>query len=353
MYSTCTFCHAPLGRNEALEHFPVGRRLAFDQARGRLWVVCPSCLQWNLSPLESRWEAIEEAERSYRDTSRRVATDHIGLARLKDGTDLIRIGEPLRPEFAAWRYGERFEKRWRRHLTWMIGGGVALGGYVLAGPVFGLIAGGFSTLPINLYSVGQQAYRARLIAGKFEDEEGPITVNYTHTFQSRLVPDPETELGWAISVPRIRGPHPKGRFGKSASVFNDSRSLLRGEAAREGARLFLPMVNEKGGRRSTVAEAVSHLERYGEANEVFRRSVGLVGRDGHGDPSRDLSALPIETRLALEMAAHEDLERRALEGELAALEAQWKSAEEIAAIADNLTLPERLVERLERLGKGR
>ena len=41
-------------------------------------------------------------------------------------------------------------------------------------------------------------------------------------------------------------------------------------------------------------------------------------------------------RLALEMAANEDAERRALEGELASLEAAWRGAEEIAVIADHL-----------------
>jgi hypothetical protein len=40
--------------------------------------------------------------------------------------------------------------------------------------------------------------------------------------------------------------------------------------------------------------------------------------------------------LALEMALHEESERRALEGELAALEAAWREAEEIAHIADYL-----------------
>ena len=44
-------------------------------------------------------------------------------------------------------------------------------------------------------------------------------------------------------------------------------------------------------------------------------------------------------RLALEMALHEESERRALEGELATLEAAWRDAEEIAAISDNLLLP--------------
>ena len=31
MYSTCLFCHGDLGKNAAIEHFPVGRRLAFDE----------------------------------------------------------------------------------------------------------------------------------------------------------------------------------------------------------------------------------------------------------------------------------------------------------------------------------
>jgi hypothetical protein len=101
MYATCLFCHRPLGRNEALEHFPVGRRLAYDAERGRLWIVCRHCARWNLSPLEARWEAIEEAERLYRGTRLRAATDQVGLARVADGTELVRIGRPLRPEFAA------------------------------------------------------------------------------------------------------------------------------------------------------------------------------------------------------------------------------------------------------------
>ncbi len=101
MYAACLFCHGALGRNESIEHFPVGRRLAFDAAKGRLWVVCPRCARWNLTPLEARWEAIEEAERAYRDAKLRVATDNVGLAKLREGTELVRIGSPMLPEFAA------------------------------------------------------------------------------------------------------------------------------------------------------------------------------------------------------------------------------------------------------------
>ncbi|MDZ4754350.1 MAG: hypothetical protein SGJ11_07615 [Phycisphaerae bacterium] len=115
MFSTCLFCHTSLDANQSIEHFPIGRRLAFDAERGRLWAVCPNCARWSLTPLEERWEAIEERERVYRDTKQRVSTDNIALARLKDGTDLVRIGRPLLPEFSAWRYGDQLGRRRKRH----------------------------------------------------------------------------------------------------------------------------------------------------------------------------------------------------------------------------------------------
>jgi hypothetical protein len=59
MYSTCLFCHQALGANEAIEAFPVGRRLVFDQQRGRLWVVCRKCQKWNLSPARGALGRIE------------------------------------------------------------------------------------------------------------------------------------------------------------------------------------------------------------------------------------------------------------------------------------------------------
>jgi hypothetical protein len=52
------------------------------------------------------------------------------------------------------------------------------------------------------------------------------------------------------------------------------------------------------------------------------------------------------------MALHEAQERRALEGELAALEQAWREAEEIAAIADGLLLPARVHQVLDRLWGG-
>ena len=134
MYSTCLICNQSLGANETIEHFPVGDRLAFDAKKGRLWVVCHHCGRWNLSPIEERWEAIEECERSFRGTLVRVSTDNIGLAKMADATELIRIGTPLRPEFAAWRYGQNFGKR-RRQTHVIAGAGLAAA--AVAGIVFG------------------------------------------------------------------------------------------------------------------------------------------------------------------------------------------------------------------------
>src|SRR6266567_835390 len=135
MYSTCLFCSAALGTNESVEHFPVGRRLAFDSSNGRLWVVCVACGRWNLTPLEERWDAIDECEGLFRGTYVRVSTPNVGLARVTSGLELVRIGAPLRPEFAAWRYGRHFATRRRRSVA-IAGAGVAAGaiGAVLVGP---------------------------------------------------------------------------------------------------------------------------------------------------------------------------------------------------------------------------
>src|SRR6266581_93770 len=126
MYSTCLFCHADLGSNESIEPFPLGRRLAFDASKGRLWVVCRKCERWNLTPLEERWEAIEECERLFAGTRLRVSTDNIGLAKLREGLELVRIGDALRPEMAAWRYGDQFGRRRRTYMA--VAGGVVVAG---------------------------------------------------------------------------------------------------------------------------------------------------------------------------------------------------------------------------------
>jgi len=121
VYRNCIFCSAPLGANEAIEAFPVGRQLAFDSWKGRLWAVCPRCARWNLAPIEERWEPVEQAEKQFRDARLRVQSENVGLARLPNGTRLIRIGKALQGELAAWRYGTQLLRRRNRFILGVAG----------------------------------------------------------------------------------------------------------------------------------------------------------------------------------------------------------------------------------------
>ncbi|MBK9410986.1 MAG: hypothetical protein IPN47_23655 [Gemmatimonadetes bacterium] len=63
----------------------------------------------NLSRSRALQEAIEEAEKLYRDTRRRVSTDNIKLASSPRG-DVVASATRSVPEFAA-RYGDQFGRR--------------------------------------------------------------------------------------------------------------------------------------------------------------------------------------------------------------------------------------------------
>ena len=135
MYRNCIFCSADLGTNESIEPFPVGRSLAFDAARGRLWAVCPRCARWNLSPLEERWEAIEAAERLFRDITpaRAVRERRACEAARRHAADPG--GQAVAGELAAWRYGEQLggapaplPGRRRRHGRGVRGAALGVGG---------------------------------------------------------------------------------------------------------------------------------------------------------------------------------------------------------------------------------
>jgi hypothetical protein len=57
--------------------------------------------------------------------------------------------------------------------------------------------------------------------------------------------------------------------------------------------------------------------------------------------------------LALEMALHEETERRALEGELHLLLDAWREAEELAGISDGLTVPTEVEQALGEIKSGK
>jgi hypothetical protein len=347
MYSTCLFCSGSLGTNEVIEELPVGRRLAFDAARGRLWVVCRRCERWNLTPIEERWEAIETCERRFRETRLRVSTDNIGLARVSEGLELVRIGAALRPEFAAWRYGDQFGRRRRRHLL-LTGAGVAAGiGIVVAGPVMGLVAGSSWAL-MNVANTVHNVVEARRIRVRLRVAgiAQPLRLRRRELQGVSLVAD-EAGAGWVLRVPVANdyGPRMMASFAEAAKRDGSYMPItLAGRAALDAAGQLLPHLNATGARRGAVRAAVQLIEAAGDPERLF---TDLASRT---DPTQSdatrLHAQPVEVRLALEMAAHEEAERRAMSGELALLAAAWRDAEEIAAIADQLLVPSEIEHRI-------
>jgi len=317
MYATCLFCNHSLGRNEVLETFPVGRRIAFDPAKGRLWVICRKCERWNLTPLEERWEAFEACERLFRGTRIRMSTDQIGLARLREGLELVRIGEPMRPEFAAWRYGDQFGRR-RRRAFLIAGAAVAAGASLMIGAAAaGISVGAFGGLWNTLINAPVRA-RLRLPDGRI------LKVRNPQLESVRLHRDPDGK-GWLLTI-------------------RDRKAHVRfvGSEAERAAGILLPAANLWVGSQPVVRQAVDAIEAAGHPEAFLERmgaGLALPTGDKRADARAALRKLAAPTRLALEMALHEEQERRALAGELVELELAWRQAEEIAAIADNLLVP--------------
>jgi len=340
------FCNGGLGRNEVVETFPVGRRLAFDPAKGRLWVVCRRCERWNLTPLEERWEAIEDCERLFRETRLRVSTEQVGLARLREGLELVRIGAPRRPEFAAWRYGDQFGRRRKRAL--IVGAGVVsvAGVAGVAGLAAGVVSGTLLAQSGNFYTL----YAHYRTAARLRTAEGKVLkVKGVHLDRARF--EQREGGGFDLTVEHTRG-----------------TTTITGEEAPRVAGRLMARANRSGGHRSVVDDAVQRIEEARDPAHYLERTIqahaaeprfpaiGITGKPPKkpraGDIPGSLARLDHPTRLAVEMALHEEHERRALEGELFLLEQAWKEAEVVAAISDNLLLPEGTEAKLEEMRRG-
>ena len=352
MYSSCISCSANLGANTAIEAFPVGRRLAYDGALGRLWVVCRACGRWNLTPLEERWEAIEECERAFGGTRLRAATDNITLARHAAGLELVRVGAPSAQELAAWRYSDRLARR-----RWQAMAAAAASVAALAATGYGLVAlgaGGAGGIALGALGIAG----SRRVVARVPTESGPFLVRPLHLARAAWTP----ALGDAALTVAVRARgFGTGELHTVAEASGDQAVTL---LARALARL-----NRHSGSPAQIAGAVRVLEAHGDplhgasfaeayGRDVMLRALPRIFAPHHERVLRDwqragrrmtLSLLPTESRLALEMAVNEDVERRAMRGELAGLEHAWREASEIAQIADALLVPPGVMERMRAL----
>ena len=335
MYRSCIFCSAALGSNDSIERFPVGRSLAFDAEKGRLWAVCGKCARWNLAPIEERWEAIEDAERLFRDTRLRVQSENIGLTKLADGTRLVRVGQALPGELAVWRYGRMM--RHRRMLYGVEAGirtaqvvGVGLGvgavaasvGSLLVGPV-GAVAGFIAgAKALHMIADRRPQLDTRPLV-PYADIEVNVQALREARFAFTFAGEVSVEVDQKIRAPYEEEP--------GQVTWLDERLVLPAEHARAVLRRGMVALNAPGAPSEAVRATVGLLAASGSAEGFLHNAA--VERLPVSDP-----ALPPAQRslrmLALEMAVHDELERDAMRGELSALEEAWRQAEEIAGIAD-------------------
>jgi hypothetical protein len=361
MYSHCISCSRDLGSNDHIEAFPVGRRVAFDPERGRLWVICARCARWNLAPIEERWEPVEEAEKLFRETRQRVQRENIGLARLADGTRLVRIGAAPDGELAAWRYGRQLQQR---RLQWfgVIGAAAITGGVIVAGaPLISAAVPLYAvSLAFNAGSVVHQATYSRRVVARIDASESPtghaVPLRRAELFRSHLEPH-ENGIALRIDGSAFAADHP----------LRDGITL-QGDTARRALSRALVDYNQSGGSSGQVKNALEAIAEAGSTQSFLTRATAerpVLSR-ARAQPAQAYSVrqilgtfrnekLPVRrmrsafddglprmnriTALAVEIALNEETERAALEGELIALEYAWREAEEIAAIADRILTP--------------
>jgi hypothetical protein len=351
MYSSCVYCHQSLGKNDAIEEFPVGKRLAFDGAQGRLWVVCPNCARWNLSPLDVRWEAIERMQQLFRDTPLRASTGQIGLAQLADRTELVRIGTPELPEFSAWRYGRELLKRFSRH-AWREAGllGAQFTGvgavYLVGGNSAAFTALSSLNIAVVAYRMGVMHRRARLPRYAVVDGvERPLLLSAWDISRSELQLNSDGPQLRLFHRELLKGGLAPSPFAERMGFgYMERQSQLTGAAVGTALTRLLPVVNHNGDSPAVVRRAVELLQENRDPHQLLRAVTRL---DNHATSRHlPLGQFPGAYRLAAEMALHEQNERQALDGDMAQLEQQWREAEVLAGIADNLLVPASVEARL-------
>ncbi|HEY4322130.1 MAG TPA: hypothetical protein VGM77_13265 [Gemmatimonadales bacterium] len=297
-------------------------------------------------PFDTRLETIDQGERLFQTAKLRFATDHIGLARLPEGLELVRVGPALRPEFAAWRYGDQFGRRRRDVALKTAAASAAL---PLASGVIAFAAGiamptevvgGLSVPALFILAVMVMARRRTAgIVAIADGEAGVVTVESANA--SRIIRRADGEWGLELhAFGQRKGGFAVGRAPTESRFWGAEAAPLLGQV--------LPIVNRMTGTRGVVRDAVELVTDNRSVPQILRRGE-MLGRQvryvppGQGSRSTRepadglvLAELPLASALALEMFTHEESERALLTADLALLERRWREADRLAKIADEL-----------------
>lgn len=307
MFRSCAFCNTAFDGDGGPSGLGVGRRIAFDEWKGRLWVVCPRCSRWNLTPFDDRLERIEAVARAAQAGRIAGSTDQVALIRW-ERYDFVRVGKPPRVELATWRYGERLRNRQRERMKVVVPLTVAAIGLGIVANV--AAGGGFGVIVWNIHRAVDWVY-VRIVGGRRVSLiESPICarcgsimeLRARHVQYARVVPDTHADMGVLLSCPRC---HQEG-------------AQLTGIEAVQVLRQGLTYLNLVRGGRRRAEDAAREVDRVGGPDRLLR---DVAQRE------LTLRSLRPERGLAFEMAVDE-------RAEVEELEQQWREAEEIADIAD-------------------
>lgn len=278
--------------------------------------------------------------------------------RLREGLELVRIGAPERPEFAAWRYGNQFGGRYKKAvaLTYgAVGLSLAMSATNFASSALGL--GAAALIPASVLVMTSLTLTA---AGRYglwkaqhlpslavRDDEGTLLhLTRANALQATIFPNGNA-LDWQLTVPHVDKRRATGLsrlLGNHELAGNEYwPKAITGERALRALATLLPTLNVGGGSKRTVSDAVEVLCDAPKLGTLLR---GGAVREGDSSKyfrlTREqtyIKLFPAHIRLAMEMSVHEDDERRAMEGELQELAQRCKDADAIAKIADEMFLP--------------
>lgn len=308
MYSRCLVCGSDFKGTDVVEHVPLGERVAYDLAKGRLWIVCRSCRRWSLVPLEDRWEALEELEAlvtgggaGFPSNRSRLLTKTENISLFQAGPlEVVRIGHSELSEEAWWRYGHELERI----------GGMSLR---LTGLTRWLL-------------YGTRAWRGnRPCPGC-----GYVFTELPFSDRKILIVRPLGEASDSDSEPVLTRRCPRCKDAERGGLH------LRGSEAEMTLVRVLSFDDHAGAPFDRVQSAVRLLLDPGGPSALVKLLTA------HGTPLGSLA--PIGT-LALEMATVEARERALLRLDAEELEFRWRQEEELAELVDGDLTPLPLLRR--------
>ncbi|HET9066659.1 MAG TPA: hypothetical protein VFN22_12635 [Gemmatimonadales bacterium] len=310
--------------------------------------MCRHCAKWNLVPFDTRLESIDACERLFRDTRTRFSTDNIGLAKVGDGLELVRVGVALRPEFASWRYGAQYRRRRRKAMLAGGAGVAAVGGLLAISSGAGMAVGSMGSLTYLALKKGWEYGVNRMASLTIEH---PFTARPVRLGMKHLQ---HAILSWEDDVPAFELPLYSTQFpdkvrwtGNEYSQYGrkalGNLNLLTGKQD-ELAYATEALAEHRGDLGPWLKWRTQQAEKFGAMKLKNGEREPRGWGTGYTQPFLRVNRLPAGERLAVEMWMNEDIERTWLEGELKLLEREWRDAERLAKIADDLELePEQVV----------